>query len=350
MSMRQSVVRAASLAIGASLLATASTAALGQGKAQQTPEQFYKGNTVRIMIGHPPGGSYDLYARLGAEGLKKHLPGNPTIIVESKPGGGGLVAAAFFYAQAPKDGTMLAIFPETLAHTQVLEPELAKWKVEDMRYIGSFAPVNSAFVVRGDFKAKTPAELRKTPITVGSSGVNSQSYQYPALLKSLGNYPFKIVAGYPGSADYILALEKGEVDLVSSAWNNWRATHRTHFEKGTLAVVMQSGLRRNRELGQVPLLQETVTDPKARRVIEFATAGAAIGRALLSPPGVPADRVAVLRATFDKMVKDREFIDTAAKRNLELDPTGGQEVDKAAASIVKAPKDLIEAAQKAQKG
>lgn len=325
-------------------------AAVAQGKAQQTPEQFYKGSTLRLMIGHPSGGSYDLYARLGAEGLKKHLPGHPTVIVESKPGGGGLVAAAFFYAQAPKDGSMLALFPETLAHTQVLEPELAKWKIEDMRYIGSFAPVNSAFVVRGDFKAKTPAELKKTPVTVGSSGVNSQSYQYPALMKALGGYPFKIVAGYPGSGDYILALEKGEVDLVSSAWNNWRATHRTHFKQGTLSVVMQSGLRRNRELTQVPLLQETVTDQKSRRVIEFATAGAAIGRALLSPPGVPADRVAVLRAAFDLMVKDPELVGTAAKRNLELDPSSGQAVDKAAASIIKAPRDLIEAAQKAQKG
>lgn len=339
------------MAVTAGLLAgaVAPCAAFAQGKAA-TPEQFYKGQTLRIMIGHPPGGSYDLYARLAAEGFKKHLPGNPTVIVESKPGGGGLVAAAFFYAQAPRDGAMLAVFPETLAHTQVLEPQIAKWKIEEMAYIGSFAPVNTAFVVRGDFKAKTPAELRKTPVTVGSSGVNSQSHQYPALLKSLGNFPFKLVAGYPGSAEYIFALEKGEVDLVSSAWNNWRATHRDHFKNGTLTVVMQSGLKRNRELAQVPLLQEVVTDAKSRRIIEFATAGAAIGRAVIAPPKLPADRLAVLRATFDKMVRDPELVETAAKRNLELDPTSGLVVDKAAATIVKAPKDLIEAAQKAQKG
>lgn len=328
---------------------TAACMVAGAAGAAQAQE-FYKGQTMRIMIGHPPGGSYDLYARLAAEGLKKFLPGSPTIIVESKPGGGGLVAAAFFYAQAPRDGTMLAVFPETLAHTQVLEPQIARWKMEEMTYIGSFAPVNTAFVVRGDFKAKTPAEFRKTAVTVGSSGVNSQSHQYPLMIANLAGFKFKMVAGYPGSAEYILALEKGEVDMVSSAWNNWRATHRNHFSSGALTVVMQSGLRRNRELAQVPLLQEVVTDAKARQVIEFATAGAAIGRALLAPPAVPADRIALLRSAFDKMVADPEMIETAAKRSLELDPTPGIAIDKAVRNIVKAPKDLIEAAQKAQKG
>lgn len=347
--MKSTLIRMAGAFAACSFVATMSGAAHAQSKGP-TPEQFYKGQTLRILIGHPPGGSYDLYARLAADGFKKVLPGSPTIIVESKPGGGGVVATAFFYAQAPRDGTMISLFPETIAHTQVLDPSIGKWKLEEMTYIGSFAPVNTAFVVRGDFKAKTPGELKKIPVTVGSSGVNSQSFQYPALLKSLGGFQFKIVAGYPGSAEYIFALEKGEVDLVSSAWNNWRATHLDRFKKGDLTVVMQAGLKRNKELAEVPLMQEVVSDAKARKIIEFSTAGAAIGRALLAPPGVPADRIAVLRAAFDKMVKDPEFIAMAKSRNLELDPSSGETVDKAARSIVKAPKDLIEAAQMAQKG
>src|SRR5918992_1674314 len=116
--------------------------------AAQSHAEFYKSKNLRIMLGHPPGGSYDLYARLAAEFLPKYLPGNPTVIVEHKPGGGGVVATAWFYAQAPRDGSMISLFPETIAHTQILEPDVGKWKVQEMTYIGSFAPVNAAFVVR----------------------------------------------------------------------------------------------------------------------------------------------------------------------------------------------------------
>ena len=116
--------------------------------AQQSDAEFYKAKNLRIMLGHPPGGSYDLYARLAAEFLPRYLPGNPTVIVEHKPGGGGVVATAFFYQQAPRDGSMISLFPETIAHTQILEPDVGKWKVQEMTYIGSFAPVNTAYVVR----------------------------------------------------------------------------------------------------------------------------------------------------------------------------------------------------------
>ncbi|HEX2727110.1 MAG TPA: tripartite tricarboxylate transporter substrate-binding protein [Beijerinckiaceae bacterium] len=316
----------------------------------QTPEQFYKGKTIRIMLGHPPGGSYDLYARLAADFMGKYIPGHPNIIVEHKPGGGGVVATAFFYAQSPKDGTVMGLFPETIAHTQLLEPEVGKWKVQEMSYVGSFASVNPAFVVRKGAAAKTPEEMRKTSIVAGCTGKNSQSYQFPAMLNALGGFKFKIVCGYKGSADSTLAMERGEVDLVSSAWNSWRAAHRGPIGTGELIPVIQGGLKRNRELANVPLMQELVEDPKARQVLEFASAGASIGRALIVPPGVPADRLAALRAAFDKVVQDPEFIASAEKRGAELDPTPGAEVDKFRDKIMGAPQDLIEAADKAMGG
>ena len=124
----------------AAVMTAAAITLAGVAQAQQ--------QTMRIMLGHPPGGSYDLYARLAADYLKNFLPGSPNIIVEHRPGGGGVVATAFFYAQAPKDGSVIALFPETIAHTQILEPAVGKWKVQEMSYIGSFAPVNTAFVFR----------------------------------------------------------------------------------------------------------------------------------------------------------------------------------------------------------
>jgi tripartite-type tricarboxylate transporter receptor subunit TctC len=282
--------------------------------------------------------------------MGKYIPGNPTILVEHRPGGGGVVATGFFYAQAPRDGTTLGLFPETIVHTQLLEPEVGKWKVQEMAYIGSFASVNPAFVVRNGAPTTKVEEMREKQLVAGCTGKNSQSYQYPAMLNALGGFKFKIVCGYKGSADSILAMERGEVDLVSSAWNSWRATHREPIAKGELIPVIQGGLKRNPELANVPLMQELVDDAKAKQVLEFASAGASIGRALIAPPGVPADRIAVLREAFDKVVQDPEFIAAAEKRGAELDPTPGVQVDKFRDQILNTPKELIEAADKAMSG
>jgi tripartite-type tricarboxylate transporter receptor subunit TctC len=326
------------------LLASAAAA-----KAQSAAD-FYKSKGLKIMLGHPPGGSYDLYARLAAEFLPRYLPGNPTIIIEHKPGGGGVVAAAWFYAQAPRDGSMISLFPETLPHTQLLEPDVAKWKVQEMTYIGSFAPVNTAFVVRQGAPAKTPEEMRKTTNTVGCSGVNSQSFQLPAIFRNLAGFKFNMVCGYKGGAETLLALQRGEVDLVSSAWNSLRSGHKAAIDSGEMIPIFQAGLRRTPELKDVPLMQELVDDPKLKKVLEFASAGSAIGRALLAPPQVPADKIKILREAFDKMVKDPEFLAAAEKRSAEIDPTPGAEVQKYSEGILNAPPEVIATATKAMGG
>jgi tripartite-type tricarboxylate transporter receptor subunit TctC len=316
----------------------------------QSPADFYRGKTVKVMVGHPPGGSYDFYARLAADMLRLALPQANAVIVENKPGGGGVVATGWLYSQAPRDGTVLAVFPETIANTQVLEPDVGRWKVEEMRYIGSFSSVNTAFMRRKNSPAKTPEDMKKQETIVGCTGTTAQSYQYPALLKVLGGYKFKMICGYPGAAEYSLALERGEIDLVSSAWNSWRVTHGQKIKDGELVAVIQTGLKRNRELPDVPLMQELIDDPVAKRVIEFASAGAMIGRALLAPPGVPEERIAFLRALFDKMVADPAMIEMAEKRGLELDPTPGAVVQGYSDAIVKTPPDVVEKAAQAFKG
>jgi tripartite-type tricarboxylate transporter receptor subunit TctC len=321
---------------------------LGSGPAvAQSVEEFYKSNRITIMLGQPPGGSYDLYARLVANHMAKHIPGNPTIIVEHRPGGGGVRAVMFFYTQSPRDGSVIGLFPETITHTQLLQPEIGKWNVADMSYVGSFAPVNAAFVVRKEAPAKTPAEMRQTALNVGCTGRTSQSYQSPAMLKNLAGFKFNLICGYPGSKDYVLALIRGEIDLVSSAWNQWRAAHRAEIAEGTLIPVIQTGAKRHKELPNVPLMQELVDDPAVKKVIEFASAGSAIGRALVAPPQLPADRLAALRQAFDKMVRDPDFIRDAERVTAELDPTPGSDVQKVAERILKTPPDIVEKAAKA---
>ncbi len=178
--------------------------------------------------------------------------------------------------------------------------------------------------------------------SVGCTGKTSQAYQTAAMMKNLGGFQFKIICGYPGSADYVLALIRGELDMVSSAWLQWRTSHTDDIAKGTLIPVIQTGLRRNRELPDLPLMQEVVEDATAKRVIEFISAGTSFGRALLAPPAIPADRLAALRGAFDTLVKDPAFLKDAERAKAQIDPASGAELQRDLVALFKAPKDIVE--------
>jgi tripartite-type tricarboxylate transporter receptor subunit TctC len=329
-------------ALAAGLLLSVASAATAQ-----SVEQFYRGRNLTIMLGHPPGGSYDFYARLAGNHIKRHIPGNPNIIVEHRPGGGGIRAVTQFYGQSPRDGSVIGLFPEAIAHAQVMQPEISKWNLAEMAYIGSISSVNPVIVRRRDAPATTVAEMKTISSNAGCSGRTSQSYQVIAILKNLGGFQFKTVCGYPGSAEYVIALARGEIDMVSSAWNQWRSSHSGEIADGTFVPVIQSGLRRNREIPNIPLMQDVVDDPISKRVIEFYSAASAIGRALLAPPQVPDERLAALRTAFDKTMADPEFLREAERIKAEVDPTPGAVVQKDALAILNAPKDIIDRANKA---
>jgi tripartite-type tricarboxylate transporter receptor subunit TctC len=317
--------------------------------AQSAHDAFYKDKTVKIMVGHSPGGSFDFYARLAADMLKKHLPGVASTIVENKPGGGGLVATAFFYANGAKDGTQLAVFPEGISAMEVFDPTKVRWKTQEMSYIGSFAPVNNVFIMHKDKALKDLRVMKTQEVIFGCVGVGSQGYSYPAMLKGLGGYKIKLVCGYPGSAELQLALDKREVDVASNAWNALRVTHADRIKSGEVVPIMQAGLKRNGELPNVPLLQDLLDGAEEKRIMEYGSLVAGIGRALIAPPGVPADRIAYLRGVFDKMVRDPEMVEMANKRRLEIDPTPGAEVQMIVDRIISAPKGLIDRAAAAMK-
>ena len=313
----------------------------------QTVENFYKNHELTILIGHPPGGSYDLYAQLAAAHIGKYIPGKPTVIVQSMPGGAGSKAASYLYAKGPKDGSMISLFPETIAYVQLMDPAQGRWDVTKMSYVGSFAPVNTAFMVHKGSKLASAEDLFKGKTNVGCSGRASQSFQYPATLKVIAKMPLNIICGYDGSSAYTLALLRGEVDLVSKAWNSWRAEDKENIDNGTFIPLLQAGLKRTPELPDVPLMQEIVADPTAKTAIEFISAGAAIGRALLAPQNVPADRLAALRAAFDKVVVDADFLAEAQKRSIYIEPTPGVEVQKYSDAIIKTPKNVVDLVAKA---
>jgi tripartite-type tricarboxylate transporter receptor subunit TctC len=309
--------------------------------AQQSVEDFYKGKTITLLIGHPPGGSYDLFARLAAAHIGRHIPGSPNVQVQSRPGGGGLVAVGWFYANAPRDGSTIALLPDSMAHMQVLQPNNATWKTQEMRYLGSFANVNETLVRRKDSPAKTIDDLRKIEMALGCSGKVSNAYMNPAIM-NLHGFKFRITCGYPGSSDIVIAINRGEIDGYMGTWNQWRL--RPELKDGSFVPMFQSGLKRHKEIPNLPLMQDLFEKPELKELMIFISAGAAIGRALVAPPGVPAERLAALRAAFDKVVTDPAFLADAAKRRAEIDPAPGHEVQAINDGIVNAPKPIVQMA------
>jgi tripartite-type tricarboxylate transporter receptor subunit TctC len=302
---------------------------------------FYKGRELTILIGHPPGGSYDLYAQLTAAHIGKFIPGNPTVIVQHMPGGGGAKALTHFFHKAAHDGSIIGLFPETIANVQLMDPKRGRWDVAKMQYIGSLAPVNSAFVVKKGGPVKTAQDLFKIKVNTGCSGRTSQSYQYPATLAAFAGAKLNMICGYKGSAGYTLALLRGEVDMVSKAWNSWLAENKDDLDSGKLIPIVQGGLKRTADLKNVPLMQELTNDPAAKQALIFISGGSNIGRALIAPPEMPADRLAALQGAFDKMVKDKDFLADAAKRKLVIDPSPGKETQADSLAILKTPKDIV---------
>lgn len=315
--------------------------------AAATVEDLYKGKDLTILIGHPPGGSYDLYAQLAAAHLGQYIPGKPNVIVQHMPGGGGRKAAAYYMNNVAADGLTIALLPDTLAHIQLLTPKRAKWDAAKIQYIGRFAPANAAFAVRKDAPATTIDGMRKTQLIAACTGKSSRSAQMPAMLKNVAGMKLKLICGYKGSKRATLAVLRGEADLVSKNWASFKSGDGAELKAGNLKIVLQAGLQRDPDLPDVPLLQEIVDDPQGKKVLRFVSSGAPIGRSLMARPGVSGEVLAALRAAFQKMVKDPAFLADAAKRKAIINPATGEEVEAVNREIFEVDAALIKAAQAA---
>lgn len=318
--------------------------AIGAGAAQADAiEDIYKGQTVTILIGHPPGGSYDLYAQLAAAHLGAFIPGQPTVIVQHMPGGGGRKGASFFINNTEADGLTMAILPDTLGHTELLEPSTASWKSAEFRYIGRFAPANAAFVVRKDSPATTIEAMKETEVVVACTGKGSRSGQQPTAMANLAGLKLRVICGYAGSEPAMLATLRGETDMTSENWASL-ASDTSNIDNGDLIVVAQAGLVRDPGIPDVPLLAELTDDPEAQKVLRFISAGAPVGRAIMMHPGTSEDVIAALRTAFQAMLADPAFIEDAAKRQAIIDPETGEYVEGVMQEIMSASPEMIAAA------
>jgi tripartite-type tricarboxylate transporter receptor subunit TctC len=322
--------------------------------AQALPEtagasDFYAGKTISMSTHTGPGGGYDTYLRLLARHLGRHVPGKPNIVVVNQPGAGGLLSVNHTGRVAPQDGTWLTLVSQgLLLHEATGAPGL-QVSLKAFNWLGNLSQSNNVIVTWHTSSIKTIADATTREVVVGATGAGSISTQVPALLNAILGTRFKTVAGYEGGAQINLAMQRGEMEgRGTNTWASYKATLPAEVKEGKLNVLAQIGLRKEPDLPQVPLLVDLVKDdPKKEAVARFLTLTLTIARPLAAPPGVPADRVAILRRAFDATMKDPEFLAEAEKLAAEIDPMTGEEVQDAVTQILTTPRDVIERTQAA---
>lgn len=303
---------------------------------------FYRGKNLRLLIGYGPGGGYDIYGRLVAEFLPRHLPGNPTIVAQNMPGAGSFVAAKYIYDVAPKDGTVLGSLAQTLALDSMTNAN-AKLDVGKMPYVGRLVTnidVGAALPRTG---IESFEDLRAKQYNVGASGGGSTTVLFPTALKTYAGAKLKLVRGYSGTIDILLAMERGEVDIVGAyGLPGILASHPGWVHRGEATILYQASLKRHRLLPNVPTLPELAQSEEGRQVLRAAASTAEVGRSILTTPGVPPDRLAMLRSAFQAMLKDPDFVAACEKRNLMVDGAAGEQIDEVVRETLRLPHVVAE--------
>jgi tripartite-type tricarboxylate transporter receptor subunit TctC len=328
------------VAAAAGMLAALLTAAV-PAQAQSVAE-FYHGKTLRMLIGYGPGGGYDIYGRLVAEFLPRFLPGNPFILTQNMPGAGSFVAAKYIYDVAPKDGTIFGSLAQTLALDSMTNTN-AKIDPAKMPYIGRVVTnidVGAALPKAG---IKSFDDVRAKQYSVGASGGGSTTTLFPTALQTYAGAKLKLVRGYSGSNDILLAMERGEVDIVGAyGLPGILVSHPGWIDGGEATILYQASLKRHRLLPNVPTLPELALSDEGREVLHAAASTGEIGRSILTTPGVPPDRLAALRTAFQTMLKDPAFLAACEQRNLMIDGATGEEMDDIVRETLRLPRAVAE--------
>ena len=311
----------------------------------QSPETFFARKTITISIGYTAGGSYDLYGRLVARHLGKHIPGRPTVVAQNMPGIGSLKAANYIYELAPRDGTALGVVVETLALEQALANPAALYDAARLNYVGRVATSNNIFMQWHTSRVQSIVDSQRFESSLAGTGPGSIAETVPRLLNALASTRFKLVSGYPASNEAMLAMERGEVEGASSSWAAVSVAKKEWLRDKKIKIILQTVPERTRELPDTPALPEIGTTPEDKQVYQLYASGSAVGRAVIAPPELPTDRITALRDAFNTMVRDPEFIADIQKLNVELDPLPGQAVQDLVARTLSVPPSVRERAK-----
>jgi tripartite-type tricarboxylate transporter receptor subunit TctC len=309
--------------------------------AQDDAASFYKGKTLRIVVGTGVGSGYDITARILARHIGAHIPGNPTIIVQNQPGAGGAIMTNSLYAAGPFDGTAIGAPFNGTPTMPLLSPQSARFDAEKLRYLGSTNRETQVMYVWSTVPVQTLDDVKTAELVMGAQAPGSTQYDYPMLLNRLFGYKFKLVTGYESTPKIHLALERGEVQGTIANWSTLRALNANWLAEGKIRLIAQWGLNKLPAIGNVPSILDYVTSDADRAAIKLVVARLEYGRPFFVPPGVPADRVEALRRAFDATVKDPAFLGEAALARIDIDPLAGEEVQKLVEDVSHTPADVV---------
>lgn len=311
---------------------------------------FYEGKTISLVIGSGPGGGFDRYGRVVGRHIVKYIPGKPTVVPKNMPGAGSGQAAEYLFSIAPKDGTVFGILqPGALVEPLLNSTQKFRFDPPKLTYIGSANSGTRLCVMFHASKVKTFEDARKIEANMGGNTPGSATTDYAELLNNLAGTKFKIVNGYNSSSKVVLAMERGELDGVCGFDATSFAAQRPDWYGTKLTnMIIQVGITPDKELEKMgaPSIWKFVLGKK-RQVAELILAQQEFHRPFAAPPGTAPKQLAILRAAFDKTMKDAEFLADAKKSKLDVAPKTGQEVERLIKKMYGAPKDLVKQAQKA---
>jgi tripartite-type tricarboxylate transporter receptor subunit TctC len=328
-------------AIGAIILALTALPSSTPVSAQSVAD-FYRGKSISMVIATSPGGDYDLRARLLARHIGRHIPGEPAIIPRNMPGAVGVQAANWLATVAPRDGTVIHAIMQNMSAYQALGGSSVEFDTRKFFWIGNTTDTPNVINSWHTTGIKTVQDVMTRELVVGAPGTATSSVYYPKALNELVGTKFKIVSGYPGGNDVNLAMERGEVGgRGSNSWASWKATHPQWLAEKKIFILVQIALKRHPELADVPTMIELAKNDDDRAVLEFLSADIPINRAYVTTPGTPAERVAALRRAFEATMKDPAFLAEAAKSNIDISPSSGEDAQKFSDLIANTPSAVV---------
>lgn len=309
---------------------------------------FYAGKTINLYIGQGPGGGYDLYGRLAARHLGRHIAGNPQVVAHNMPGAGGLKVAQYLFHLAPRDGTALGLAAEAVALEQVLEGPGIDYDANRLNFIGRMTAAASIFFTWHESSVKNMADARARESVFGSTGITGITGYTPRALNRLAGARFKVVTGYSGSAAVLLAMERREVDGGFALWPEFKQQKPDWLRDNKINVLYIVAAARAPDLPDVPTTGELGGTEDARAVLRLLGSTSEVGRALFTNQDVPAERVSELRRAFAAMIKDPSFLQDAEKAGMRIDALSGEDLQKIIGDVTGAPKALVEQAREAR--
>jgi len=307
---------------------------------------FYRGRSVNLVIGYAPGGGYDLYARTLGRHIGRHIPGNPTMVVQNMPGAGSIKAANFLYTIAPKDGSTFGGF----SRGAFLDPLLGRgegtlYEAAKFGWLGSISNEVGVCAFRSAAGIKSWSDMRSKPFIIGSTGAGADSDVFPTVLRKMFKLPMKVVAGYASAAEVVIAIKRSEVDgRCGWSWSSLVSWNRDMYEGKQIDVVLQLALQKLDELAHVPVVTDVAETADQRTALKLIVSRQTMARPYVAPPGIPADRLAALRAAFEATMKDPGFLADAKRQDLEVRPVSGADADVLIKEVYATPPEIVKLA------